>query len=243
MSGIDLSGDVSRDEIEQLRLLLDEHHVLALPDQSLSPERHVEIGEWFGDPYVHPYLTSIDAHPAILEVRKEANETGVFGGEHWHADITFTNPPAAVSLLYSIDVPPVGGDTLFANQHMAWEALSADLRVRLDGLHAVHTYPEMTEEEASAIHPVVRLHPRTGEAALYVNAAFVSRFDGMTETESKALLDDLFAHQVQPEFQLRLSWTPKMLTIWDNRSVLHNAMNDHYGHRRELQRCTAIESP
>lgn len=242
VTGVDLSSSLDDAAIDALRVALDEHHVLAIPDQELAPERHVEIGEWFGTPYIHPYLTPVDAHPAILEVRKEADDTEVFGGEHWHADITFTDPPAAASLLYSLDIPPVGGDTLFANQHLAFDRLSAGMQAMLSSINAVHRYPGKTEDEASALHPVVRMHPRTGRPALYINAAFVSRFEDMTESESKPLLDYLFTHQARPEFQLRLGWTARMLTIWDNRSVLHYAMNDHHGYRRQLQRVTSIES-
>ncbi len=241
VTGVDLSSELDAASIEALRVALDEHHVLAFPNQDLTPERHVEVGEWFGTPYIHPYLTPVDAHPAILEVRKEADETEVFGGQYWHADITFSDPPAAASLLYSLDIPPIGGDTLFANQHLAFERLSVGMQTMLGGLNAVHCYPGKTEDEASAVHPVLRLHPRTRRPALYINAAFVSRFENMTEDESKPLLDFLFAHQTRPEFQLRLGWTARMLTIWDNRSVLHYAMNDHHGYRRELQRVTSIE--
>ncbi|MEM7092749.1 MAG: TauD/TfdA family dioxygenase [Actinomycetota bacterium] len=241
ITGLNLASPLSADEIETLRRLLDEHHVLALPGQALTPDRHVEIGTWFGAPYLHPYLTPSPDHPAILDVRKEAHETEVFGGEHWHADITFTDPPAAVSLLYAVDIPPSGGDTLFADQHLAFETLPTDLRELARSLDAVHTYPGMREDDASATHPVVRVHPRTNRPALYVNPAFVHRFDRQTEAESRRVLGLLFEHQVRPEFQLRLSWGAGQLTVWDNRSVLHYAMNDHHGFRRHLQRVTAIE--
>ncbi len=239
--GANLREDAGPAVRERLQTLVDQHHVVALAAQDLPPDVHVAVGGWFGEPLIHPYLTAIDEHPAILRVHKEADDEATFGGEFWHADITFMDPPASVSLLQSLVLPPVGGDTLFANQHTAFERLSPAFRQTLKRLDAVHVYPGRAEEDASAVHPVVRAHPRTGREALFVNPAFVTRFAGMTRAESRPLLDQLFAHQIQPEFTCRMRWTEGMLMLWDNRSVLHYAMNDYFGHCRTLQRVTSME--
>lgn len=241
VSGANLAT-LDADTATALRSLLRDHLVLAFDNQVLSADQHVAIGEIFGQPFIHPFLTAVPEHPAILDVVKEADEAATFGGEHWHADITFQQPPSSASLLHARQLPPLGGDTLFANQHLAFSTLSTGMQDLLRGLRAVHLYPGKPEDEpgAMAIHDVIRSNPRTGSDALYVNTAFVSRFEGMTEAESAPLLEFLFAHQVRPEGTLRLSWTDAMLAVWDNGSVLHYAMNDYAGHRRELRRVTAV---
>lgn len=241
--GVDLSEPLTREAKDFLVALLHEHLVLVFPDQQLSPARHVEIGQLFGEPYVHPFLDSIPEHAAILQVAKEPDDDEVFGGEHWHADITFRNPPSSVSLLYAIDIPEGPcGDTLFANQFSAYEQLSAGMASMLESLEAVHVYPELDESgETTAVHPVVRTHPGSGKKGLFVNAAFVDRFVGWTTDESRPLLDQLHAHQTRAEFQGRVRWDDNQLTVWDNRAVLHYAMNDYPGKRRVLQRVTVME--
>ncbi len=241
--GVDLGQPVSDAESANLQELLDNHLVLVFRDQKLTNARHVELGQIFGTPFLHPYLTAIDSHPEILEVRKEPEDEATFGGEFWHSDISFRNPPAAASLLYAHQVPPLGGDTIFANQYLSLEALSPAMRDMLRGLRGVHLYPGLTEDDpnAFAVHPIVRRNHRTGREALFLNGAFVRRFEGMTEDESRSLLDFLFAHQVRPEFTGRVSWEPNQLTLWDNRATLHYAMNDYTGFRRILQRVTSME--
>jgi len=244
IEGLDLAEPLTNDDDRRLVGLLDEHLVLVIPGQRLDPARHVEVGRIFGDPYVHPFLEPIPEHEAILRVAKEPDDEEVFGGEYWHADITFRNPPSSVSLLYSIDVPNEAcGDTLFANQFLAYARLSEGMRSMLDALEAVHAYPGMEEApETSAVHPVVRTHPGSGRKSLFVNAAFVDRFVGWTAAESRPLLAQLEAHQTRPEFQGRVTWENDQLTIWDNRAVLHYAMNDYPGKRRVLQRVTVMEA-
>lgn len=243
VEGVDLNTATSAAEKATLTDLLAEHLVLVFPQQELDAADHVEIGTIFGDPYVHPFLEPIPEHEAILKVAKEPDDEAVFGGEHWHADITYENPPSSVSLLYSIDVPAEPcGDTIFANQFAAYEQLSVGLGQTLETLTAIHIYPEMEETEAtSARHEVIRTHPISGRKAIFVNAAFVDRFEGWTREESLPLLRQLEAHQTRPEFQCRVTWKNDQLTIWDNRAVLHYAMNDYEGKRRVLQRVTVME--
>jgi len=243
VDGLDLAEPLTSQAESALVELLDEHLVLVFPNQRLTPERHVEVGQLFGEPYVHPFLEPIPEHEAILRVAKEPEDEEVFGGEYWHADITFRNPPSSVSLLYSIDVPDEAcGDTLFANQFLAYEHLSAGMQSTLEDLEAVHVYPDLDEgPDTSAVHPVVRIHPGSGRKSLFVNAAFVDRFVGWTAAESRPLLAQIEAHQTRPEFQGRVSWDNDQLTVWDNRAVLHYAMNDYPGKRRVLQRVTVME--
>lgn len=242
VEGVDLASATVAD-LDRLASLLAQHHVLALPGQrDFGTDAHIRVATRFGEPLIHPFLEAVPEHPAILQVLKASDETETFGGEYWHSDISFTAPPASVSVLHGIEIPPTGGDTLFANQVLALAALSPPVRTLLDGLTATHVYPDMAEgPDTSAVHPVVRHHPVTGEPSLYVNPAFVARINELERTESAALLSFLHAHQVKPEFQLRLSWTPQQVVFWDNRTTLHYAMNDYPGHRRRLQRVTAIE--
>lgn len=242
VTGIALA-DSSTDQAELIADLLAEHLVLVFPGQALTSEQHVQFASHFGEPYIHPFLEAVPESPAILQVLKEPEDVDTFGGEYWHCDISFEDPPAAVSLLHAKEIPSIGGDTLFANQELAFSQLSNGMKEMLRGLSAHHTYPDMDEEDdhASAIHPVVRRHPRTGRESLFVNAAFVSRFDDMTVQESTALLEFLFDHQVRPEFQARVTWSDDALVMWDNRATLHYAMNDYSGVRRRLERVTAME--
>ena len=241
VEGVDL-GDLDGEDWERLDALLADHLVLALPAQDLTVAEHVAVGEHYGEPYLHPFLDPIPGHPAILQVLKEADDVETFGGEYWHCDISFRDPPAAVSVLYAHEVPPYGGDTLFANTRLAYERLSEPMRTMLDGLAAVHVYPDMAETpETAAAHPVVRTHPVTGDKALYVNEAFVDRIEGLREHESRTILRFLYEHQTAPDFTCRVAWTPGQVTIWDNRMTVHYAMNDYPGQRRRLQRVTAIE--
>lgn len=246
VTGVDLSEAPSSELLDRLDELLLEHLVLVLRGVQVAPDVHLALGDKWGEPLVHPFLAGIDGYPPIMAVLKEAHEEKPFGGEHWHADITFLNPPASASLLYSVELPPSGGDTLFANQQLAYERLSDGLKETLAGLDGVHVYPGFEEgdtEHTTAVHPVVRTHKDSGRPALFVNPAFVRRFEGWTEEESQPLLNYLYEHQVRPEFQVRVPWELDQLTIWDNRSVLHYAMDDYPNQRRLLHRVTAMERP
>ncbi len=243
VEGVDLAT-AGPGELDALADLLYEYLVVALPDQNLTTERHVEIGHRFGEPLIHPFLEAVPEHPAILRVLKEPHERETFGGEFWHADITFIDPPSSVSILHGIEIPELGGDTLFASQFAAHDALSEPMQSMLEGLTAVHAYPDMAESPASvAVHPVVRQHPVSGRKAVFVNPAFSVRIPELTSEESRALLDYLFTHSCRPEFQARISWTPGQVLLWDNRAVQHYAVNDYHGVRRRLQRVTVMERP
>lgn len=235
------------------RAFLD-HHVLVIPGQRLTPDAQKDVARRFGPLYVHPYAKGLDGHPEVMPVTREADDVGRNFGGSWHADLTFEPEPVLGSLLYAVEVPDHGGDTLFANQHAAYDALSPGLRAMLDGLEAVHNasgaYGEgnlaaarkmglkVAEGAPEVMHPVVRVHPETGRRGLFVNPLNTNRFAGWTETESRPLLDYLYAHAVRPEFTCRIRWQSGSLVCWDNRSVQHIALNDYAGHRREMLRVT-----
>jgi len=240
--GVDLSRPLDDEDWARIDELFARYLVLVFPGQELTPDRHVEIGRHFGEPYIHPFLTAVEGHPAILEVLKEPDDDQPFGGEHWHCDISFTDPPSNVSLLYSLEIPEIGGDTLFANTALAYDHLSLQMQRLARGLRAHHTYPGRQEGDtgASAVHPVVWRDPTTGQRSLYANSAFVSRLDGMSRRESAPILAALFDHQTRPEFQCRVSWGPGQLVIWNNHATVHYALNDYPGVRRSLHRVTVL---
>ena len=224
----------------------------------VNEEQHKAFGQRFGSLNVHPRYVPLEGHPEIFPIRKDPEHTKIVGGS-WHQDLTHLEKPPLGSILYALDVPSVGGDTLFANQYLAYEALSEGMRKMLDKLVAVHdnrvqapnATPERNAKMTSKLrddpdekdepemeHPVVRTHPETGRKALYVNSAHTVRFAGMTEEESKPLIDFLITHAVRPEFTCRFHWEAEPLAIWDNRCVQHFAINDYHGERRRVHRAT-----
>ncbi len=229
-------------------------------DQTLTPEQQIELTRRFGQILRVPYIKPLDEHPDIVAVLKEADEQRIstFGGT-WHSDFSFLDEPPSFTMLYALELPDVGGDTLWSSQYAAYDALSPAMQRMLDPLRAVQTgWPHgtkgpsasvavsrsvvMTRNDPSAdrevTHPVVRVHPVTGRKALFVNPVYTQRFDGMTEAESRPLLSFLFEHATKPEFTCRLRWTPGTMAIWDNRCLLHLAVNDYDGSRRLLHRTT-----
>jgi taurine dioxygenase len=261
ISGVDLSRPVSATVAEGLRRALADHLALFFRGQKLSHADQKRVTEIFGPLSRVPYIEPSRDDPDVVAVLKEAAETkiSVFGGD-WHSDFSFLEEPPAGSVLYSVEVPPYGGDTIWANQIAAYEALPADLRKAVEGRGAVHTGApygvthrpspgvkvsqsiRMRRGDPAAdretIHPAVRNHVPSGRRALFVNPIYTTRLDGMTETESRPILQRLYAHAVRPEFTCRFRWTPGCVAVWDNRATLHYAINDYDGHRRLLYRTT-----
>ena len=252
--GIDLAADHSPATVAELRRLWLEHLVLFFHDQDLAPDRFLALARSFGEPMDYPFLKGLDDFPQITIVAKLEHETVNFGGI-WHSDTTYLPAPPSATMLLARQVPPHGGDTLFANQYLAHETLPSDIKHRLESLKGVSTSAKAdttrsredrvrdsgkqgVAEEFRAAHPAVRTHPETGRKSLYVNPAHTARFDGMTEDESAPLLAELFAHQVQPQFQCRFAWRVGSLALWDNRCTLHNPVNDYPGFRRVMHRIT-----
>ena len=255
VSGVDLSQDIPPDLTAALRAALLEHQVIFFRDQSLTPAQFLRFARTMGTPVEYPFVKGIDGFAEIIEVKKLEHERTNFGGV-WHTDTAYLEQPPMGTMLLARELPPFGGDTLFANQYLAFESLSPTLQSVLSGLRAVNSSAKAdvsktredrikggdgrddARREYIAEHPVVRTHPETGRRSLYVNTAHTVRFAGMTEEESAPLLQYLYAHQVRPEFTCRFAWEPGSLAFWDNRCALHNPVNDYNGYRRLMHRIT-----
>jgi len=261
LSGVDLSDALPDATIAAIRQALLDHQVIFFRDQSLTPERQLAFGRRFGPLNIHPYVKGMAGHPEVMEIIKEPEDRINFGGG-WHSDMSFLETPSIGSILYGVEIPAFGGDTLFASQIAAFEALSPGLQRTLEGLNAVHsagreyapTGPsaqkrksmQIAEAEGLAgefIHPVVKVHPESGRKALYVNPAFTMRFEGWTRRESRPLLNWLFEHSRQEGFTTRFRWRAGSVAFWDNRSVWHYALNDYPGQRRHMRRVTVDPIP
>ncbi|GAB3059413.1 TauD/TfdA dioxygenase family protein [Micromonospora schwarzwaldensis] len=216
--------------------LLLKHQVVFLAGQTrLTPEAHVAFGRRFGEVELHPYLPRLEGHPEIVVI--DSTDGGKV--DVWHTDMTFHQSPPIASILHLIELPEVGGDTMWTNQCRVYEALSAPLRDLLDGLTAIHVIRIGTEFTSRAEHPVVRVHPETGRRSLYVNRLFTSHIPQLTRTESDALLEHLFRFSESPQFTCRYRWQVGDVAVWDNRVTQHYAINDYDGLRRG-QRITVL---
>ena len=253
ISGVDLAGDLDADVMAEIRHAWLQHLVLVFRDQRLNSDQYLAFARRIAEPVEYPMLRGLDGCPLIVPVIKLAHERVNFGGL-WHSDTAYLETPPIAATLLAREVPPVGGDTLFANMYLAYESLSVGLRRVLDGLRAVNSSAKAdvtkTREDRlaeggakltagaalNAVHPVVRTHPETGRKLLYVNGGHTVRFEDMTEDESAPLLNYLFAHLCRPEFTCRLRWQPGTLALWDNRCTQHNPINDYHGHRRVMHR-------
>ena len=251
IEAVDLAARLSPDAVAEIRRAFLEHQVIFFRDQPLAPAQFMAFARHMGRPIEYPFVKGIEGFAEVIEVRKLEHERQNFGGI-WHSDTAYLAEPPMGSMLLAREVPPYGGDTEFASQYAAYEALSEGMRRLLDGLKAVNasskadatrTREDLTRQkeivaEYVAEHPVVRTHPETGRKALYVNVGHTVRFSGMSEEESAPLLAFLFRHQVRPEFTCRFQWRAGSLAFWDNRCTQHNPVNDYHGHRRVMHRIT-----
>ncbi len=235
LHGIDLEHLTDEVFAEIHHALLDYLVVFIVGQQGLSPQAHIAFGRRFGEVELHPYLPRLDGHPEIVLIDSER------GGkvDVWHTDMTFHQSPPQASILRMITCPSRGGDTMWTNQYLAYEQLSAPLRDMLDGLTAVHRIRIGDEFTSRAEHPVVRVHPETGRRSLYVNRLFTSHIPQLTRNESDTLLQHLFEFSVAPQFSCRFSWRPGDVAVWDNRVTQHYALND-YAEPRLGQRVTVL---
>ncbi len=253
--GIDLGATLDDATVAAIGSALADHGVVFFRDQHISPEQHLAFASRFGPINVNRFFRSVPGHPEIAEVRKEPDQTVNIGGG-WHTDHSYDQIPALGSVLLARELPPTGGDTLFASMSLAFEALSSGLRDTLRSLRAVHSSrhvfgarsnyqaetgdrlgnPELATQDA--VHPVVVRHPGTGREILYVNPAFTTHIEGWTVAESQPLLGMLYAHAQRPEFQTRFTWAEGSVAFWDNRSTWHYALNDYQGQRRLMHRIT-----
>ena len=261
--GIDLkmADDAAWRRVREVFL---QYSVLVFRDQQLEPADLMRVGARWGEPCHYPFVSGIDGFPFIFEVVKEESETVNFGG-NWHSDTTYLAQPPLATLLYALETPKQGGDTLFANTCAAYDALSQGMRAMVDKLIGVNSaslkvtggrrklhspiggmkvHDTEKADELEAEHPVARTHPGTGRKALYVSRSHTIRFRDMSEEESRPLIDFLQAHQIRPEFTCRVRWSPGTLTVWDNRCTQHCAVNDYHGQRRRMRRLTVgAETP
>ncbi len=237
-----------------------EHHVLFFPEQELTPDEHVAFARRFGELEDYPFVHGIEGHPELIEIVKEPDEVINFG-HRWHTDMTFREQPPAGAVLYALEVPPVGGDTLFANMTLAWEMLSDGMKKALRELRAIHNsgkptrhsqnfkgmkiqHKEGSEQQITA-HPFIRIHPETGKESLLICPSYCHRIEGMTDEESTMILDHLERHATQDIFTCRYRWSPGDVVIWDNRCTMHIALEDDLaaikggqGFRRRMRRAT-----
>ena len=254
--GVDIGSDLGDAQFADIVRAYADHGVIFFREQTLTPEQHIAFARRFGEINVNRFFKPVEGYPVIAEVRKEPEQRTNIGGG-WHTDHSYDQAPAMGSILYALEVPPVGGDTLFASMYRAYETLSEGMKRALSDLRAVHSsrhvfgenrkrqQPDVGDRLANphlatqdAIHPVVITHPLTGRRALYVNPGFTLCFDGWSEEDSRPLLDFLYRHASQPAFTCRFEWRPGSVAFWDNRACWHRALNDYHGHRRLMHRIT-----
>jgi taurine dioxygenase len=251
--GMDLSRDLSPDDLQRLRRLLNEHEVIFFRDQDISPARQKALALCFGPLQTHPAYETVEGFPELTILESTAEKPTKI--EAWHSDMTFRQHPPLGTVLKSVIVPPRGGDTLWASMTAAYNGLSAPLQKLLEGLTAVHDFshgfkeslaePGGRERLADAVaanppvrHPVIRTHPETGRKVIFVNSLFTTHIEGITKSESRALLNFLFEHVTTPEFTCRFHWQPHSIAIWDNRSTQHKPVNDYFPAHRRMERIT-----
>ena len=254
--GVDLSQTLDNQTFSEIRQAFDENIVIFFRDQNITPEQHLAFGARFGAFDVHPFAAGLPEHPEVLPIVREAYDTARGFGNGWHSDVTFYERPPLGSILYAIESPSRGGDTMFANMCQAYDALSDGLKQTLDGLTAIHsagdTYGAKNnatlrrghsanksmnirygdDAEAEVEHPVIRTIPETGRKALFINRPYTRHFEGMTVEESMPLLNFLFSHAERPEFTCRVHWENNTLGLWDNRVTMHCAIDDDFQARK-----------
>ena len=252
IEGVDAARQLGAAVVAEVRQAFLDHLVVFFRNQRLTPQAQLAFAQQFGQPMEYPQLKGLPECPLVTPVVKLAHERVNFGGV-WHSDTTYLERPPMGSMLYAVELPPYGGDTLFANQYLAYETLSDGLKQTLAALVWVNSSAkadvsrsreDRLREQGGEMkvllgeHPAVRTHPETGRKALYLNCGHTTRFRGWSEQESAPLLDYLFAHQVKPEFTCRFQWGPGSLAFWDNRCTQHNPVNDYHGFRRVMHRVT-----
>lgn len=255
VSGIDLSRPLDPGTVKALRQALLDWKVLFFRDQDIDTDQHLAFARCFGELEVHPFAPQKPGYPEVLAITHDKDNRGK--ENTWHSDVTWRLEPSLGSILRALELPPVGGDTLFADMYAAYEGLTDEVKERIDGAVAVHDFAHfrkgmrkrgLTEEQIEEFnkaypmveHPVVRTHPETGRKAIYVNAGFTQHIVGMEEGESKALLKHLYAQATIPEYQCRFRWEPGSIAFWDNRASQHYAASDYWPAVRRMERVTIV---
>jgi taurine dioxygenase len=258
---VDVSEDLDEGTIGDIRQALLDHCVIFFRDQKLDVARHKAFTRRFGEIFIHPNYKGTQADPEIIVITREPGDQRIVG-EDWHADTTMMPEPPMGAILYAIEVPPYGGDTLFANQYQAYETLSDGMKKMLSGMRALHSDRKVAGPRANrnayrstkvredadwretmSAHPVVATHPETGRKLLYVNASYTMGFEGMTDAESRPLLDYLLEHGHRPEFTCRFRWATGSIAFWDNRVCKHLAIHDAGPFRRVMRRTQIAGGP
>lgn len=256
VTGIDLTRPLTDGAFAALERALVTHHVLFFENQPLTPHQQRDFAARFGDLHIHPVYPNVPERPEIMVL--DTGSHNPTDNDVWHTDVTFIETPPAIVALSGKIIPPQGGDTVWASNVAAYEALSAPIRRLLEPLQAVHDFTkafpewrhtgpaiherwrEARDKHPPVAHPVIRTHPVSGAKALFVSENFTTRILGLTEKESASILGFLFDHIARPEFTVRWQWKPDDLAIWDNRSTQHYAVNDYLPHRRVMHRATVL---
>jgi len=251
ITGFRMDGEVSPEQVAELRRALLEWKVIFFRDQDVDINEHLAFGRLFGELEIHPFAPSMEDHPEVLVIHHDEKSKG--GENQWHSDVTWRQEPSLGSILRARVVPQVGGDTLFCDMNAAYRGLDDATREQIDGLHAIHSFhrvfgrrvsPEKRAEVDAkyppARHPVVRTHPESGLKSLYVNKAFVTHIDGMDNPEGKQLLERLYHQAAVPEYQVRFRWRENSVAFWDNRTVQHYAAFDYHPQVRRVERVTIV---
>ena len=246
VGGVDVR-DLDEDGFATVEQALLDHHVIAFPAQRLEPAELKAFAARWGPLQRHPYNGTAE-HPEVMRLENHGKSKDP--NEHWHSDMSYEPVPPMLTMLHALEAPALGGDTAFANQHLALAELTPSLLDHLLHVDAIHSaeglarlYRQDPAEAPRAVHPVVRRHDERGDDALYVCRAFTTRFDGWRASESRGLLEFLFEHSARPDFQARHHWQPGDLVIWDNRSVLHYAVHDHDDDPRTILRVQVQGAP
>ncbi len=254
LAGVDLGADLDDAVVKEIRQALLDHCVIFFRDQEFDGDQHKRLARRFGEIFIHPNYVGMQAESQIVMIVREAGDTRVVG-EEWHADTTMMPRPPMGAILFALEVPPYGVDTLFASQYAAYEALSEGMKRMLAGLRAVHSdrlvagpqsnrsVGRTTKARADAdwretisLHPIVTTHPETGRKLLFVNHSYTVGIEGLTDDEARPLLHFLMDHGHRPEFTCRFRWTRGAVAFWDNRCVKHLAINDAGPYRRVMRR-------
>jgi taurine dioxygenase len=250
VGNIDLGGNLTNRQVEDLHTALADHQVLFFRDQTMTLDQQKALGRHFGELHIHPNTPGPEGHPEVLPIHADANSKRI-NGENWHSDVSCDEAPPLGSILHLHTVPPVGGDTIFASQTAAYDALTPAFQSFLQGLTATHSGERSYRRTnrlngvddshrvfPQAVHPVVRTHPVSGRKALFVNENFTTQINELSPQESRAVLDFLYAHSTKAAFQVRFSWRPNSVVFWDNRAVQHIAMWDYFPQTRSGFRVT-----
>ena len=249
--GVDICADLPESTIAEISAALADYKVIFFRNQPLTSAQHVAFARRFGELEIHPFITGNEAHPELVRFEKGADTGGFENG--WHHDVTWREVPSMGAILHAIEVPPTGGDTLFADMAASYDRLDDETKERIDDLYAIHDYmlafakqvpegkqQEMRERYPLVRHPVVRTHPVTGRKLIFVNTYFTSHIEGLDEVESVKLIKHLSGQANTVEYQFRLSWEPDTVAFWDNAAVQHYASSDYYPDIRVMERASVI---